>query len=759
MAIIKVKKQKNTIVVDSFFDVRINSRSFFARINAIVIAMFIASIFSPVMWIFFFMLIIYLFNVQMWDKYFRRKETVSYYLEEFSCIAADKGVNVVSNFGYTIDKETEWDTHSERLKDYDLPDDAKQEDVEVFAETLAKEVKKVRRSQKYREFGAGIDIMTRHMVFIGSTGSGKTETLMSWLNDILKIENSGGVVMIDGKSGTDMHAKISSLIERHNRHTSSYTLSFLKADKMATTNTYNSILSMSPHKGVAFMGSLLGNSEGGNADYFKNRGIAMLTLPLSALRTRSEFFNEPFSLAVLQSSTSTINISILFFLFYGMVREQNDIIKDKLEKGNDNILNKIWRDAKDKSTPINQDMEYYEKLLNYVTQYKPSAKQEIESIIGYDFKLFFNSYTLTFQMSRMYMSEISPEWGTMANAVAEVMYAYAKSKRRRNFGVNFPKPVSLEDIRRWMSDLADENTVSEVINDKEYYTPNTNSIKEAKTGLGLVEGSAVSLANLPEQSKTQHGYSQQQWTTLFQAFGEFPNVFGSPFPDIEMQDILKNNKVLYALLPALELGEEKTKVLGKMIIRDIQETGSITLGGENLNITPTQDNLYKDKITPKPLSLLFADEYGYYRVEGSAMSVIMAQFRSLNMSAVLSVQTVVDLGDDEQTQRALGNSAKFILKSYEKSVKEYLDTQIAEEDIIEAHKFLDADRKVKESISENIEIKKEKNFDTSIISDLMYGCGVFVCNSKPVIVQSYYFGGDKVEPYIASMERYIINKQ
>ncbi len=758
MAIIKVKKQKNAIIVDNFYDVKRNSTNFFTRINFITIAMFVASIFSPVLWIFFFMLIFYLFNIQMWEKYFKRREAVSYYLEEFSCVSADNGINVVSNFGYTIDKEEEWDTHSEKLKDYDLPEDAKQDEVEVYAETLAKEVQKVRKSQKYREFGVGKDIMTRHLVFIGTTGSGKTETLMSWLNDILKVENSGGCIMIDGKAGTDMHAKISSLIEVHNRHTSSYTMSFLKSDKMATTNTYNSILSMSPYKGVSFMGSLLGSSEGGNADYFKNRGIAMLTLPLSALRIRSEFYNEPFSLAVLQASTSTINISILFFLFYGMIREQNDIIKEKLENGNDKNLTRIWQDAKDKSTPINQDMEYYEKLLNYVTQYKPSAKQDIEEIIGYEFKLFFTAFTLTFQMSRLYMAEISPEWGTMANAVAEVMYAYAKENQRRNFGVNFPKPVSLEDIRRWIKNISDEGVIRETAKGK-LFTGKKTDIEQAKNGLGVTEGSnAPSLANLPEQSKVQHGYSQQQWTTLFQAFGEFPNVFGSPFPDIEMQDILKNNKILYVLLPALELGEEKTKVLGKMLIRDIQETGSVTLGGEKLNITPTQDNLYKDKITPKPLSLLIADEYGYYRVEGSAMSVIMAQFRSLNMSAILSMQTIVDLGAEEETQRALGNSAKFILKSYGKDVREYLDTQIAEEEMIDTHKFLDANKEIKESISENVEIKKEKNFDTSIISDLMYGCGVFVCNSKPVIVQSYYFGGDKVEPYIASMERYIINK-
>jgi len=691
----------------------------------------------------------------MWEKYFRYKETVSYYLREFSCIAADNGVDVFSNFGYTIDKDREWDTHLEKLQDFNLPEDAKDDDLKEYAETLAKEVKKVRSRQKYREFGVGKDIATRHLLFIGTTGAGKTETIMSWLNDVLKIDNSGGCIMIDGKAGTDMHAKLSWLIEKHNRPTSSYTISFLKSDKMPPTNTYNPILTMSPFKGVSFMSSLLPGSEGaGNGDYFKSRGVAMLTLPLSALRIRNEFYKEPFSLAVLQSSTSTINISILFFLFYGMVREQNDIIEEKIYT--DNRLTRIWQEAKDKSIAIHHDVQYYEKLLNYVTQYNPSSKKDVEDILGYDFKLFHQSFNITFQMARMYMGEISPDWVLEANAIAEAMYVFAKTKEKRNFGVNFPKPVSIEDIRRWKEAIADDNIIKEITNDK-LYKGNIQTIEHIKNGLNLNEGAKVTLESLQEQEKMQHGYSRQQWTGTFNSFNEFPNVFGSPFPDVDMQDIMKNNKVLYVLLPVLELGDEKSKIIGKMLIRDLQESGSVTLGGENLSITPTQDNLYKDRITPKPLSLVIADEYGYYRVEGNAMSAILAQFRSLNISAMLSMQNVAGLGGDEETKTALANTAKFVLKSYDKEIREYVETQIGEVDVIETQKYLDVNKNIKESIAGNIEIKKEKTFDVSILGDMMYGCGLFICNSQPIIVQSYYFGGHKVEPYISSMERYIIN--
>lgn len=756
MSMLKIKKQRTNTVVESFYEIKRNSESFFTRANIITIFMIFASIFSPALWIFSLLLLLYLFNIQIWERYFKKKELVSYYLREFSCPPADGGVRVFSNFGYTVDSENEWALHQEKLQAYDLPEDATDREKKAFSESLALEVKKIRTSQRHRQFGIGKDFITRHVIFIGTTGSGKTETLMSWLNDVLKKSNSGGVVFIDGKADSKMHSKLASLISQHNRDTSSYTISFLKADKMPPTNTYNSILTMSPHKAVSFMGSLLGSGGEGNADYFKNRGIAMLTLPLSALRIRSEFYGEPFSLALLQASTSTLNISILFFLFYGMVREQNDILKEQLEssKTQNSKLFSVWQDAKDKSTAINQDMEYYEKLLNYVTQYKPSAKSDIEEIIGYSFRLFYMSYNITFQMTRIYTNEISSEWGDMVNAVAEVVYAHAKSTHNKSFSVNSPNPVSLEDIRRWVDEIGDQAVFSEATKSKKYYDGKKAQIEIAKNALGINEDAKATLSKLPETAVQQHAYSQQQWTTLFQAFNEFPNVFGSPLPDVQMTDILKNNKVLFVMLPAMELGEQKAKLIGQMFIRDMQETGSLSLGGDNLSITPTQDTLYKDKITPKPLSLFIADEYGYYRVEGSEMVMILAQFRSLNMGAVLSLQEVAGLGSDEATKKAMANTSKLILKSYDREIKEFVDSQLAEEDYVDTQKQFNVNGKIVETIGENIEVKQRKTFDTSILSDMMYGCGIYICNSKPVIVQSYYVGGESTEPYISSMEKY-----
>lgn len=758
MAQLKLKKQKNNFIIESFKDIRKNIREYFFRAKLLIILMFFSSLFSPVAFFFVLFILTYLFNVKIWNKYFKNKVAMNYYISEFSCPPADNGVNVFTKFGYSVDVEDdqEWDNHKARLGGWTLPDDINDFDKETLAqisESLAKEANRVKRTQKHREFGIGRDMATRHLLFIGSTGSGKTETLMSIYADVLDVKNSGGIIFIDGKADAKMHSKLSSLISQKNRVTSQYTINFLKQEKMSTTNTYNSITTMSPYKGVSFMASLLPSGGEGNADYFKNRGIAMLTIPLSALRIRNEFYGEPFSLSLLQNSTSPLNISVLYCLFYGFVKEENERIKHLIETNRK--VSQIWREAKDKSTSINQDMEYYEKILNYVTQYKPSAKADVEEFLGYEFRLFFMSYNMVFKTARMYMNEVFVEWKDMTNIVADVLYSFAREEKQKSFSVIHANYVGLDDIRRWFDEINSEEGLERAL---QHYRGTQKDINLLKTALGMIENAKATLHKLPETAMQQHAYAMQQWTSLFQTFEKFPHVFGSPFPDVAMKDIMKNNKCLYTLIPVLELGEEMSKLLGKMVIRDMQEAGSFALGGEKLNITPRQRAIYEDKITPKPLSIMTADEYGYYRVEGGVMSAILAQFRSLNMGAILSLQDVAGLGNEEETKKTLANTSKFVLKSYDTEIREFVEKQLGEVESIEMSKYIDADGKVVDGVGESITVSKDKSFDVSILGDMSYGCGIYICNSKPRIVQSYYFGGDEVEPYVVSMERYNLSK-
>lgn len=751
MAVLRVKEDKDIFIIESFKKIERNFDSYFSTVRFLCFVMFFASLFSPAIWFGSTLIIIYIFTTRIWTRYFQNLVVFASYKDEFSCPSADGGTAVFTKFGYKIDYDTQWKEHYSRLKGYTLPDDSNIEEKEIkaLADTLAKEANKIKNSQAYRESGIGKDLATRHILFIGTTGAGKTESLLTWFNDILSIRNSGGIVMIDGKADSKIHSKLSSIINEHNRMTSFLTINFLKQEKMSTSNTYNPIFSMSPFKGVSFMGSLLPSEGGGNAEYFKQRGIAMLTVPLASLKIRNEFFGEPSSLSLLQDSTSSLNLSIIYCLFYGIVKEENEKLKALVETNE--MVRNLWNDAKDKSTAVNQDMEYYEKFLNYVTQYKPSAKTDIENIIGYDFRLFHMAYNMVFKLCKAYMSEVLIQWQEMSDVVAETLYIYAKNIKQKDFSVLAQDFITLEDTRRFFGDLKDENILNSIISKTNFDAKKIALIKDA---LGYNPQAQITLYKLPENAVQQHSYSRQQFTALFQTFERFPHIFGSPFPDVDMKDVIRNNKVLYVMLPVLELGTEMAKLLGKMLIRDMQESGSVSLGGENLTITPTQDKISKDKVTPKPLSMLVADEYGYYRVENE-MAAILAQFRSLNFSAIISVQDVASLGNEEDTQKTLANTSKYILKSVDTKIKEFMDTQIAEQEVIEKEKYLTASGKIANSDVDNLKINKVKPIDSTILGDLNYGCGVFICNSSPEIIQSYYFGGKDVEPYIASMTKYV----
>lgn len=751
MAIISTKRDSGVILVDSFKDIRNNIENYFFKAKFIVIIMFFASIFAPILWFFFLVILIAIFNKQIWKKYFNNKTMFQYYVDDFSCPFAENGTDVFSIFGYEIDYESEWKDHYHRLKGYSLPSDSNvsKDELKKLADTLQKEAQRVRKSQQYRETGIGKDLATRHILFIGTTGAGKTESLLSWFSDILDKSNSGGIIMIDGKADSKIHAKLSALVEEKGRITSFSTINLLKQEEMSTTNTYNPILSMSPFKGVSFMAELLPSESGGNAEYFKNRGIAMLTVPLSALRVRNEYFKEPFSLSLLQDSTSTLNLTIIFALFYGFVKEENERLKNLVETNEE--VNKLWLEAKDKSTAVNPDVEYYEKILNFVTQYKPSAKQQVENIIGFNFKLFHMAYNMVFKLSRAYMGEIFAQWKEMSNIIAEAIYIYAKDIKKREFSIKSKDFITFEEVRGFFTDIQIESVKQNIVAKSNGW--DKKKIDDLDSALGFGKDNKVSIFSLPEQAMQQHSYSQQQFTSLFQMFDRFPHVFGSPFPDVTIKDVMKNNKVLYIMLPVLELGKVMSELLGKMFISDIKESASVALGGENLNLTPTQTEITKDKITPKPLSMLVADEYGYYRTE--AMTPIIAQIRSLNFCVIISLQETAGTGKDEEQEKIMGNTAKFILKSYDTKIKEFVDKQIAEVDFAEQDKYLSSTGDVINSEIESIKISKKKPIDSTLLGDLNYGCGIFIANSKPRIIQSFYFGGREVEPYIASMTRYV----
>ncbi|MGR7464152.1 F-type conjugative transfer protein TrbC [Klebsiella aerogenes] len=167
--------------------------------------------------------------------------------------------------------------------------------------------------------------------------------------------------------------------------------------------------------------------------------------------------------------------------------------------------------------------------------------------------------------------------------------------------------------------------------------------------LSNLAGFDMALINRPAEWSSgvfdQHGFLIQQFTRMLGMFNDtYGHVFSRGNGDIDMQDILHNDRMLAVLIPALELSDHEAATLGKLYISDMRMNIAQALGG-NLEGKPEHNSSVKRFKSPFPFLLKF-DEVGYYFAEG--MDKMAAQFRSLCFMMIL-------LGQDVQAMMRRGN--------------------------------------------------------------------------------------------------------
>lgn len=111
------------------------------------------------------------------------------------------------------------------------------------------------------------------------------------------------------------------------------------------------------------------------------------------------------------------------------------------------------------------------------------------------------------------------------------------------------------------------------------------------------------------------------------AQGKFGQVFNTYTPEIDLTDIVMNNKCLYVMLPTM--GKDTAALnLGKMILSDLR-TAVYNIQG------------LKKSLRPNPPFLVFADEMGSYVMPG--ISRLFEQARSANICMIPAFQTFANL--------------------------------------------------------------------------------------------------------------------
>ena len=162
-------------------------------------------------------------------------------------------------------------------------------------------------------------------------------------------------------------------------------------------------------------------------------------------------------------------------------------------------------------------------------------------------------------------------------------------------------------------------------------------------------------ANAHDSSKwdpevfNQHGYLTGQFArTLSMMMDTYGFIFDDKYPEIDLLDVLLNNRILVVMIPSLEKSASEAGSLGKLYISSIRLMMAQNLG---YKLEGTRAEVLDSKATnaPNPY-VIISDELAYYFAEGIA--VMFAQARSLGFMMVAAVQDVQGLKRGEASDEA-----------------------------------------------------------------------------------------------------------
>ncbi|PCI55522.1 MAG: type IV secretion protein IcmO [Alphaproteobacteria bacterium] len=150
------------------------------------------------------------------------------------------------------------------------------------------------------------DIRT-HFLYLGTTGSGKTEGLKSLVTNAMSW--GSGFVFVDGKADTDLWSSLSSLVRRFGRDDDLLVLNYMtgNADAAAPSNTMNPFSSGSASYLTNMLVSLMPESGGDNA-MWKERAVSLVGAMMPALTWKRDNQEIPMSVRTIRDYLSLNNV-------------------------------------------------------------------------------------------------------------------------------------------------------------------------------------------------------------------------------------------------------------------------------------------------------------------------------------------------------------------------------------------------------------------------------------------------------------------
>lgn len=146
-----------------------------------------------------------------------------------------------------------------------------------------------------------------HILYLGTTGSGKTEGLKAMASNALCW--ASGFVYVDGKADTDLWSALSSLVRRFGRDDDLLVLNYMtgNSDRKAPSNTMNPFSSGSASYLTNMLVSLMPDAEGDNA-MWKERAVSLISSLMPILTYRRDNLDIPMSVGTIRHNLSLSSI-------------------------------------------------------------------------------------------------------------------------------------------------------------------------------------------------------------------------------------------------------------------------------------------------------------------------------------------------------------------------------------------------------------------------------------------------------------------
>jgi intracellular multiplication protein IcmO len=248
--------------------------------------------------------------------------------------------------------------------------------------------------------------------------------------------------------------------------------------------------------------------------------------------------------------------------------------------------------------------------------------------------------------------------------------------------------------------------------------------------------------NQTNETYNQHGYrADQVYPALSLLIDTYGHIFKRKHPEVDMQDVVVNNRICISLIPSLEKGAQEQESLGKLNLALLRVMMARALGS-SIEGDVFQNVDAKITASETPFAL-FLDEFAYQFAEGIALTA--AQARSLNFFLCALAQDLEKLTEGDRAAEAGAMMANQATKFFMKIVGSDKTHELAQKTLGEAEVAVVSGFEtnvdslfggIRRDI--NYKIEKRPRIGRKTLEELASGFATFAYRERAHVMRTFY---------------------